>query len=137
MQQLHHAQGQALSSTQQLVSELEAANERSRETEAASVGQAMQVETLRTQLEAESKKVTEVQQERDEVVQQLQQAQDLNRSVIQRDAEKDAEIQALQALLRETEAQVQRSCPFCRLPSAPALLPLPSHARVKARHGGI
>jgi len=111
---MHHSQGEALSSTQHLVFELEAANERHRATEEASCGLKMQVETLGQQLEAQSLQTTEVQRERDELVQQLQQAQDLNRSVMQRDGEKDRELQALQTLLRETEAQVQRSLPPAR-----------------------
>ena len=58
---MHHSQGEALSSTQHLVFELEAANERHRATEEASSGLKMQVETLRQQLEAQSLQTTEVQ----------------------------------------------------------------------------
>lgn len=105
--QQHEAEAHA--NTQRLVSELEAAYERSKEGESESYALTIQVETLSNQLKAQSQRVAEAQKERDEVVLQLQQAQERNRSVMQRDGERDRQLDALQILLRETEAQRQRS----------------------------
>ena len=84
--------------TKRLVSELEAANERSRECEGESYALTIQVETLSNHLKAESQHVAETQKEREEVVLQLQQAQ----------RERDEVVFQLQ-MFRETEAQMQRS----------------------------
>jgi hypothetical protein len=108
MGKLQQHEAEAHANTQRLVSELEAANERSREGEGESYALTIQVETLSNQLKAQSQSVAEAQKERDEVVLQLQQAQERNRSVMQREGERDRELDALQTLLRETEAQMQR-----------------------------
>jgi len=108
MGKLQQHEAEAHANSQRLVSELETANERSREGQGESYALTIQVETLSNQLKAQSQRVAEAQKERDEVVLQLQQAQERNRSVMQREGERDRELDALQTVLRETEAQMQR-----------------------------